>query len=514
VNQTPQRQTPHLLLRKLGVLELVDNMCIYSRTLQFTIRLFMVLIVLLMLLSCTLGWALAQEAGWSQPINLSNTPTFSNNALVVADQMGGVHVMWGERTTGDSAGALDTVYYTRLVDGQWTPPIDILAVADGEFLSIDAFQVDSFGRLLVLWHSNQGLALTTSETIEPASARDWSTTFVDSGATLGAAMAFDANAVGNVLSVSPNREVIYFHSSNGGLTWDPPQIIGTVDRNDAVADQPTMATDGNGMVYASWTINDGAANWTPAGVWFARSTDGGQSWSAPLTLSTAEGHGDSQLMVDRGGRVHLTWIGNLGSGGRYHRTSDDQGQTWSEVITVAPPERLRGYAGASTIVQDSADGLHMILSGLGDGRDRTWYSKWLGSGWSEPQHISADSPDSQLPSATLALGHLIHVVWTDFSRNEISYAWFDTGAPAVNTAPLPFPAQQEVAGVQGIQPVSGELRMTQTVPAQPQTLLATDAPYQRTISSTMILAISAAPGLLLIMGVIILKMRRQRSGRG
>ncbi len=77
-----------------------------------------------------------------------------------------------------------------------------------------------------------------------------------------------------------DADVVYLRSTNGGTTWSGPVTIGG-----GPGDQffPWVAAR-NGTVYASWFNRASGDTYTIAG---AASTDGGASWSAPATLSTA-----------------------------------------------------------------------------------------------------------------------------------------------------------------------------------------------------------------------------------
>jgi Neuraminidase (sialidase) len=76
-----------------------------------------------------------------------------------------------------------------------------------------------------------------------------------------------------------DADVVYMRSTDGGATWSGPVTIGG-----GAGDQffPWIAAR-NGTVYASWFDRASGDTYTIAG---AASTSGGASWSAPVTLST------------------------------------------------------------------------------------------------------------------------------------------------------------------------------------------------------------------------------------
>ncbi len=77
-----------------------------------------------------------------------------------------------------------------------------------------------------------------------------------------------------------NADVVYMRSTNGGASWSSPVTIGG-----GAGDQffPWIAAR-NGVAYASWMNRASGDTYSIAG---AASTNGGASWSSPVTLSTA-----------------------------------------------------------------------------------------------------------------------------------------------------------------------------------------------------------------------------------
>lgn len=77
-----------------------------------------------------------------------------------------------------------------------------------------------------------------------------------------------------------DADVVYMRSANGGTSWSSPVTIGG-----GAGDQffPWIAAR-NGVAYASWMSRASGDTYTIAG---AASTNGGASWTSPVTLSTA-----------------------------------------------------------------------------------------------------------------------------------------------------------------------------------------------------------------------------------
>lgn len=121
-----------------------------------------------------------------------------------------------------------------------------------------------------------------------------------------------------------------------------PPLVGMSQSAD-----PALAVDpGSGDLLLSWVGGD-ERGWA---VFFARSTDGGSSWSTPARVAggpDAPGevhpHGESspQLVAGSGGRVALVWPNSVPVEGRKWPAtrlrvarSGDGGRTWSQPVTL------------------------------------------------------------------------------------------------------------------------------------------------------------------------------------
>jgi hypothetical protein len=132
-------------------------------------------------------------------------------------------------------------------------------------------------------------------------------------------------------SAGAAAEVIVQRSDDDGLTWNPPLRVN--DTPEPVAaegeNRPKLAFGTGGEIYVSWTAPT-SAQFT-GDIRFARSLDGGKTWSAPTVV-----HRDRQLithrfesmLVDAAGRVWVAWIDKRSGVGIYYAYSDDRGASW------------------------------------------------------------------------------------------------------------------------------------------------------------------------------------------
>lgn len=102
---------------------------------------------------------------------------------------------------------------------------------------------------------------------------------------------------------------------------------------------PQVAADGAGTIYALYTVGkDVGARFPKSALRFARSADGGASWSAPVTVNEGEefgSHNFHALLAGTDGHVYAAWLSSVeGKSGVWLRTSADGGVTWGKAHAI------------------------------------------------------------------------------------------------------------------------------------------------------------------------------------
>ena len=98
-------------------------------------------------------------------------------------------------------------------------------------------------------------------------------------------------------------------------TWSEPRIIvSTPLLMENWADFPSLIVGTDGQLWAQWFQKKPGPDSHGYSGWFARSADGGATWSAPAPL----GHEFVSLAPLSGGRVLAVWLESLGHGGHGH----------------------------------------------------------------------------------------------------------------------------------------------------------------------------------------------------
>ncbi len=136
---------------------------------------------------------------------------------------------------------------------------------------------------------------------------------------------------GNIKTAT-NTECFYARSIDGGMSFSTPvQISKNTSKKSAFPRGQYNAYAGDSLAIF-WRDNVTSNNWN---IHMVVSTDGGLNWSDPVTINSSEDYqGDPDLVIDPKGRFHLFYhqapVGDAYWGMRVvYGYSDDLGQTWS-----------------------------------------------------------------------------------------------------------------------------------------------------------------------------------------
>jgi hypothetical protein len=239
--------------------------------------------------------------------------------------------------------------------------------ADKQLMWVDRSATSPFkDRIYVIWHNGRPAFVSFRNN------QGWHAPIRVSGAeTTGTAIGSDitTNAAGHVFAVWPDtgsRGLYFVKSTDGGNTFSSPLLIGktfaTFQINvPAFAKRAALVGVSIGAfgnnVYVSWVDLSGEDGCRTPGseprenagsncksrIWFASSTDGGQSWSTPAHINAEADRTDQfnqRLAVDPDtGHMGIIYY-NTGTGGDRKKTnlmfqfSTDAGKTWSKPTKV------------------------------------------------------------------------------------------------------------------------------------------------------------------------------------
>ena len=109
--------------------------------------------------------------------------------------------------------------------------------------------------------------------------------------------------------------------------------------------QMTMAVDSGGTLYGLW--NAGTVDKGPERIYFAKSTDSGNTWSAKAEVSTAPAgtsHAFPSLTAGTAGDLRISWMDSRAGAlwNTYYRSSTNSGTIWSSEVDLST--YVEGYS--------------------------------------------------------------------------------------------------------------------------------------------------------------------------
>ena len=133
--------------------------------------------------------------------------------------------------------------------------------------------------------------------------------------------------------------VVLQRSEDGGSNWQSPVRVNAAPEPVAAEgeNRPKLAFGPGGEIYVTWTSP--TSEQFTGDIRFARSLDGGRTWSAPAVVHHDRqliAHRFESLVVDPQGRLWVAWVDKRDlKAAIYYAYSDDRGTTWSADTKLA-----------------------------------------------------------------------------------------------------------------------------------------------------------------------------------
>lgn len=241
------------------------------------------------------------------------------------------------------------------------------------------------------------------------------------GGAFSPRIALDSNEAVNIvwgdLKGSAGK-VVFVRSTDQGATFTSPV---DVSRSSGVAFEPEIAVDPSDAINVVWQDSAPGANV----IMFSRSTDGGQSFSEPRTISGGTGPAtEAAIAADELGRLSVVWVGeSSGRAEAYYARSTDGGSTFSEPLNVSafgngdihkPTLVASGdtvyvaFQNGGLFGEDSIRNMQVYLTKSKDG----------GVSFGDLEQVSRANNNvgrAHSPAMTLDSQGVLHIVWIDAS---------------------------------------------------------------------------------------------------
>ena len=227
--------------------------------------------------------------------------------------------------------------------------------------------------------------------------------------------------------------VRYTQSLDGGITFDTTKIL---DADPCPCCNVQTAADGKGNVYVSWRKVFGSGLTQVRDMVVAASTDGGKTFSDPVKINDDKFqfdgcvHVGAPMTIDSTGTLHIAWYtGATGRQGMYYATSTDNGQSFSKPLPIltgdwVPPQRIY-------ITIDNADTVWLTwedATGLSANTSMWKYSDTKAMIYTarviDGKLIRSDTPLNLMPGKVPAIDSsdgVVAIVWTE-NDNSIKIA--------------------------------------------------------------------------------------------
>ena len=215
-------------------------------------------------------------------------------------------------------------------------------------------------------------------------------------------------------------DIFFTKSLDGGRTWSAPLRVNN-DVGGAAQQEPAIFVDHNRAIYIAWSDYRNVV----ADVFFAKSTDGGLSFSANVRVNdvTANAQREPDVAVDSQGLVHVVWTDLRNAPGTgpdiYYANSTDGG------LSFNPSLRINNDAGAAEQGEPA----------IAVGTDRSVYVVWtdprngvrgpdiyfskstdLGVTWAPNFYLNDDTGTRSQSAPDIAVdgSSTVYAVWTDY----------------------------------------------------------------------------------------------------
>jgi hypothetical protein len=209
------------------------------------------------------------------------------------------------------------------------------------------------------------------------------------------------------------RRVRFMRSTDDGATFSDPV---TVSGDSANAFEPEIAMTPGDAINVAWEdVADGAGV-----ILFARSTDGGATFSAPKQVSRSDGNAtEAHIAADETGRLSVVWVQVVGGDKHaFYSRSTDNGQTFSEPLqlTAAPGSQI-----SKPLALAYRNIVYVSYQDEAPNRMQVFLTKSEDAGLTFADAVQVSNADNRCGRAhsaamTVDSQGMLHIVWIDASH--------------------------------------------------------------------------------------------------
>ncbi len=328
------------------------------------------------------------DPGWSEDGTAALDPGAPLSLAAVRDPQGGVRALWSQQNADDPTRITSDFFYATDDAAGVSGPFLVLNGLPGRAAQLTA-DLGASDRLTAIWSGGTSGELFQSWTssLEAGSAAGWSDPAALEGLDTAARepqLVLDSagsSILAYAIPVNEGRGVYVAASTDQGQTWQTVgQAFDAVAAGCDLVERPSMAIDDSGALHLAWTCSTLPGGVGPLAVYYARSSDGGATWTQPLHLFERPAQW-STLVVAGDGQVHVIWQELHGlRTSTWHILSTDGGLQWGVPHFLTATE---GSVGPATVVPDAGGHIHLLqVIQEGAAGPSLTHSIWDGRAWS------------------------------------------------------------------------------------------------------------------------------------
>lgn len=328
---------------------------------------------------------------WASPVEVASEGVLADSITAVVDANGRGYLFWL-----DAAGA---VRAARQSDAGWTAPVTLRQAQVGP-LPVMAATADASGNLLLAWVDATSGSLSFSRVAaeRATSPGDWSEPVVvptpRDGATTPDLLALPNGsiALAYALPVNEGRGIYLTRSTDEGRSWDEPVLVFDASAVDwPTVDSPRLASTGLDGLHVFWQRRLQAGDPAADALFYARSDDGGDTWSLPDdarsgTEAAAGSYGWAD-MVGLGEQVlHRAWLRQEGD--RFvlwHQLSLDAGVSWERASALVDSGATA--TGAAALAASATGDVRLLWPVVSGTAVAVEHAVWNGSDWERAEPL-------------------------------------------------------------------------------------------------------------------------------
>lgn len=364
------------------------------------------------------------DQSWSSPktIYTEIQGEYTNELWALSDRADTLYLWWpvfpteGNYLSLQQIRSQSAVFHTMWHDGVWERPRDVL-VWPSAGNNLLAAVMDSRGTIHA-FSPTDCLSYTTVNRSLSMDPKAWSSSScIDSTGASNVAVAIDPNErIYLTYATEGTRAIRIAISQNYGVDWRSYEVATTMQYEgpaDGYFTDPDIVVDQRGRIHVVWSPATPPSGYPLLGTLYARSEDGGRTWTLPLQLAK-EREGQPTLATYQN-EVHVLWNGDASNPGRFYRYSPDGGATWREIEKLGDGGGLQRKP---ALIVDNRGNLHVMLHE----QETLYYLTKTGGRWSMKQPLySAHERDAvEVFTIRLAItgGDQLHAFYTLMTKQN------------------------------------------------------------------------------------------------